>query len=50
MFHIIEIMKQTMKKKNSINSENIALSFPLHVKMKNLQILYSSKKYTILST
>ena len=43
MFHIIDIMKQTMKK-NSINSENLALSFPLHVKMKKLKILYSSKK------
>ena len=37
-------MKQTMKKKKSIDSENIVLSFPLHVKMKNLKILYSSKK------
>ena len=43
MSHIIDIMKQTMKKK-SINSENIALSFPLHVKMKKLKILNSSKK------
>ena len=43
MFHIIEIMKQTMKKK-SFNPENIALSFPLHVKMKQLKILYSSKQ------
>ena len=43
MSHIIDIMKQTMKKK-SINSENVALSFPLHVKMKKLKILYSSKK------
>ena len=49
MFHIIEIMKQTMKKKKSINSENIALSLPLHVKMKNLKIT-AVKKYTILST
>ena len=32
------------EKKKSINSENIVLSFPLHVKMKNLKILYSSKK------
>ena len=36
-------MKQTMKKK-SFNPENIALSFPLHVKMKKLKILYSSKQ------
>ena len=43
MSHIIDIMKQTMKKK-SINSENVALSFPLHVKMKKIKILYSSKK------
>ena len=43
MSHIIDIMKQTMKKK-SINSENVALSFPLHVKMKKLKTLYSSKK------
>ena len=36
-------MKQTMKKQ-SINPENIALSFPLHVKMKKLKILYYSKQ------
>ena len=37
------------EKKKSINSENIALSLPLHVKMKNLKIT-AVKKYTILST
>ena len=35
---------ETDHEKKSINSENVALSFPLHVKMKKLKILYSSKK------
>ena len=43
MSQIIEIMKQTMKKK-SINSENVALNFPLLLKMKKIKIFYSSKK------
>ena len=43
MSHIIEIMKQTMKK-ISINSKNVALSFPLLLKMKKLKTFYSSKK------
>ena len=37
------------EKKKSINSENIAVSLPLHVKMKKLKIT-AVKKYTILST
>ena len=47
MSDIIDIMKQTMKKK-SVNSENVALSFPVHVKMK--RYFTAVKKCTILST